>query len=144
MMQDEQLVKIKEFIKEKHRGQVDKSGFLYTGHLFRVANKAGWHNRTLYMIGLLHDVVEDTDATVEDVRALAGDRVALAVDAMTRREGEPYFDYIKRLKANEDAVEVKKYDLVDNMNLSRIPEPTNKDLDRVKKYADAYKILIDK
>ena len=54
-----------------------------------------------------------------------------------------YMDYIERICENPLAVQVKYADLQDNMDLNRIPEPTEKDLARLEKYKLA-KVRIEK
>ena len=60
---------------------------------------------------------------------------------LTKKEGECYFDYIERVKQNDIAREVKLADLEDNMNLNRIQNVTQKDIQRVEKYKKAKRIL---
>jgi hypothetical protein len=96
-----------------HAGQVDKLGHPYLDHLLHVAGllRQEGCEVAVQIIGLLHDAVEDTDLTLDAIRAAFGDRVAAGVDAMTRREGEDYFaTYLPRLMANPDAREVKLRD----------------------------------
>ena len=89
----------------------------------------------------MHDVVEDTDATVEQIRELFGFEVAEAVAVMTHKKGVSYFDYIREIKKNPIARKVKMADLSHNMDVSRLPIITDADWSRVKKYKKAFDIL---
>jgi (p)ppGpp synthase/HD superfamily hydrolase len=88
---------------------------------------------------ILHDVVEDTDWTLEHLRAEGfSEAVLAAVDSLTHREGEEYFAYVARAGANSLARKVKLADLEDNMNVMRLAEVRDKDLERVRKYHKAW------
>lgn len=118
-----------------HGHQVDKTGEPYMGHVTRVASAAMRHapvhsamGQKLYIVGLLHDTVEDTDGrelSPEEVKVVIlehqGEEIAQAVEAMTHDhwKSEPYADYIERVKANTLATEVKLEDLRDNFNPDR-------------------------
>ncbi|HUO03827.1 MAG TPA: HD domain-containing protein [Candidatus Binataceae bacterium] len=94
------------------------------------------------IVGVLHDVVEDTDITLEDIRKIFGDEIAAAVDAMTRRKdaGEEYFDYVRRAIENPIARRVKQEDL--NDNLSRVALLPKSDQDVfAEKYRQALAIV---
>ena len=98
---------------EAHRAQVDKNGEPYILHPLRVMMNV---SRPLQVIAVLHDVVEDSDSYgLGDVLALFGEDVRDAVDALTRREGERYEDFIRRCKANRAARHVKIADIRDNL-----------------------------
>src|SRR5215216_3018494 len=82
-----------------HRGQVDRGGQPYILHPLRIMTKLD--TNTERIIGVLHDVVEDTDITLDDLRQMGyPDAVVDAVDALSRREGETYAAFIQRLKPN--------------------------------------------
>ena len=87
---------------------------------------------------VLHDVIEDTDITLEDLRA-AGfkEKILNALDALTKHKNKTYDDFINRVMQNQLACHVKLADLSDNMNLSRIPNPSEQDYQRVEKYSIA-------
>lgn len=101
---------------EAHRGQVDKAGEAYILHplrvMFRVRDQG--HRVEVQTAAVLHDVVEDTAVTLEDIAALSPE-VATLVDAVTRRHGESYEDFIRRAGENPEARAVKVADLEDNM-----------------------------
>lgn len=123
-----------------HEGQVDKAGCDYIEHPKMVASNFTDENRII--VALLHDVMEDTFVSEETIRNLFGDEIADACMAMTHFDGEPYLDYVRRAIQNPIARDVKRADLDNNMDLSRLPVVTQKDLDRLeKKYKPALELL---
>ena len=123
----------------EHTGQVDKAGKPYYLHPLAVAD--GVDTEDCKIVALLHDTLEDTALQYETVQNLFGQEVADAVLAMTHSDGEDYFDYVRRVKENPIAREVKRSDLRHNMDLSRLKNVTESDLARVEKYKKALKIL---
>lgn len=124
-----------------HEGQTDKAGKDYFLHPRRVADK--FSDYTLKTIAILHDTLEDTWVTEELLRKLFPGFICDAVVALTRKSDESYGEYIKRLSCNPGARKVKIADLEDNLNLSRLKEITDEDLERAKKYAKWRNWLID-
>ena len=123
-----------------HKGQKDKAGIDYFTHPEAVA--AMLETPEEKTVGYLHDTVEDTDVTVEEIRAVFGDEIADAVALMTHTDGVTYMDYVKEIGKNPLARKVKLADLTHNMDISRIPNPTQRDYDRIeKKYKPAYVYL---
>ncbi|MEV0678148.1 phosphohydrolase [Actinosynnema sp. NPDC050436] len=124
-----------------HDGQVDKSGEPYIGHPLRVMGRvAGEHAR---MAAVLHDVVEDTGVTAEDLTA-AGcpEAVVGTVLALTHRSGESQDDYLRRVAADPVAVVVKRADIADNTSPPRIAVLDHPTQDRLlAKYARALTLL---
>lgn len=121
-----------------HKGQKDKGGSPYILHPAWVA--ANVEGEAAKCVAWLHDVVEDTDFTFEDIECLELPKgVPEAVRAITKRDGEDYADYMFRVKENPLATYVKLADLKHNMNVARFTaEPTKKDLKRIKKYEHAF------
>ncbi len=115
-----------------HDGQYDKGGSPYILHPLAVMNLLSNENERI--LALLHDTVEDTDVTNEEVREGFGDVIADALDCLTHRKNETYEEYIDRVASNPLSVDVKLADLRHNMDLSRIPDPTEKDWERIRKY----------
>ena len=116
-----------------HEGQVDKGGKPYIGHPLRVMNALETFEEKI--IAVLHDAVEDSDLTLEDLKVAGfSNTVILAIDAITKREGEQLNDYLKRVMGNEIALRVKIADMTDNMDISRISNPTEKDRERIRIY----------
>lgn len=129
-----------QYATEKHMGQVDRAGVPYVEHPRAVAGMLD--GETERIVAWLHDTVEDTDATIDEIRRLFGDEVAVAVDHLTHRKGEPYMNYIRRVKENELARKVKLADLEHNMDLSRLPVVTSADALRCVKYCQAKQLLM--
>ena len=126
--------------RKAHAGQVDKAGEDYFNHPKRVADN--FYEDNDIIVALLHDVIEDTDITLEHLKKEGfNDDILTALDAMTKREGESYDLFIERVKDNPIALKVKMADLRDNMDILRLPELTEKDLQRIAKYHKAYKYL---
>lgn len=123
-----------------HDGQVDKSGLPYITHPERVAARLS--SPEAQVVGWLHDTVEDTPLSLDEIEARFGPETAAAVDAISRRDGETWDDYIDRVKQNPIARRVKVSDLIDNSNLSRLPRVTMKDVQRQAKYNRALETLL--
>ena len=123
-----------------HQGQVDKGGYPYIGHPAAVASMVEGEYETA--VAWLHDTVEDTDMTLDRLREEGfPEEIIRAVDAMTRREGEPRGEYLERVKADPIARKVKLADLRHNSDISRIPEPREKDYRRVENYQKEIEFL---
>lgn len=131
----------KALAEKAHAGQFDRAGLPYVGHPMRVAGRM--QTPETQVVGWLHDTVEDTAVTLKDIEAAFGPETAAAVDAISRREGEKWRDYLVRVKANPTATAVKLSDLIDNSNLSRLPTVTLRDVKRQKRYNKALKYLMD-
>ena len=123
-----------------HAGQTDKAGLPYVTHPQRVAERMDTPEEQV--VGWLHDTVEDTGLTLREIELQFGPETAAAVDAISRREGEDWDDYLKRARNNPVARRVKISDLIDNSNLSRIPRVTMRDVDRQKKYNKALRYMM--
>jgi hypothetical protein len=90
-------------------------------------------------VALLHDVVEDTGRTLDDLRNLGySDEVVAALGCVTKREGETYEDFVERVASNPIARRVKLADLEDNMDLRRLTAIQPKDVDRLNRYLRAW------
>jgi (p)ppGpp synthase/HD superfamily hydrolase len=123
-----------------HAGQVDKAGAPYILHPLRMMLAV--RSPEERMAAVLHDVVEDSTVSLEQLRAEGFPAaVVAAVEALTKREGEAYEAFIRRVAPNALAREVKLADLRDNSDLSRIAEPTEKDRARIEKYRRAMATL---
>ena len=125
---------------EAHKDQVDKSGLPYVFHPFHLAEQMQDEKTTI--VALLHDVVEDTDYTLEDLRAMGfGDVVMEALSYMTHDPAVPYMEYVARIRKNDIARTVKLADLRHNSDITRLDSIDQKALDRVAKYAQAIRLL---
>ena len=119
-----------------HSDQVDKAGEPYILHPLRVMLSLSRNQDRICAV--LHDIIEDTDVTIEELKNLGfPEDILEAIMLLTKQEGESYEDFITRLLPNPIACRVKLADLNDNMNLSRITSPDEKDLERIKKYEAA-------
>lgn len=125
-----------------HEGQVDKTGQPYIGHPLRVMNMGISDNEKI--VGVLHDVIEDSDWTFEQLIAEGfSTEVIAALRCVTKlSENEPYDKFIQRVKKNPLAVKVKINDLTDNMDIRRLAYISEKDVKRLRKYLKAYKLLL--
>lgn len=130
-----------EIATEAHRGQLDKAGNEYIGHPLRVM--AMGQSVEEKIVGVLHDVVEDSAWTFEQLAAEGfSAEIVEALRCVTKlSENEPYDKFISRIKGNPLAVAVKLNDLTDNMDIRRLPYLSDKDVKRLKKYLKAYKQL---
>lgn len=125
---------------EAHKEQTDKSGLPYVFHPFHLAEQMPDENTTV--TALLHDVVEDTQYTLDDLRELGfPDAVLDAVALMTHDESVPYLAYVANMKSNPIARTVKLADLRHNSDLSRLDEADAAALKRVEKYRRAMALL---
>ena len=137
---NQQYIKALDLASLKHREQKDKAGMPYFGHIARVSNacKTG----PAKVVALLHDIIEDTDVTSEQLEeAGMSEFVIKAVLCLTRKNDEPYEDYIRRAAKNPIAREVKIADLEDNMDVRRLENVTEDDFKRMDKYLNAWKYL---
>ena len=133
------LNKAIEIAAKAHAGQLDKGGKPYILHPLRVMmNFCADDDENAQICAVLHDVVEDTAITLDDLRFEGfSEEIIAALGCLTKRDGESYDDFISRILTNQLACKVKNGDLADNMDLTRIPNPTEKDKERIKKYRDA-------
>lgn len=126
-----------------HSGQYDKAGKPYILHPLRVMLNVNG-GLVEQCVAVLHDIIEDTSITANDLLDMGfSDEIVNAVTLLTKTSEEDYMQYIIRLKNNPIACAVKLADLADNMDISRIPNPTEKDLARLEKYKKARSILLE-
>lgn len=125
---------------DRHAGQVDKAGQPYILHVLRVM--LAMDNETDMIVAALHDTVEDTGLELITIQRHYGNEIAGAVDALTRRPGETYSEFVARCGGNPIAIRVKLADLADNMRLDRLETVTEDDRARVAKYEKARTRLI--
>jgi len=93
-------------------------------------------------VAVLHDVVEDSDWTIEALKEEGfPSSVLLALEALTKRPGEDRITAAHRAAANQLARAVKLADNAENSDLSRITNPSAKDLERLEQYRQVRKIL---
>ena len=125
---------------EAHKGQKDKYGAPYSLHPLRVMVRVNSEEEKI--VAILHDVVEDTDWTFDDLRKEGfSAEIIDALDCVTKREGEAYEDFVNRSATNSLARRVKLADLEDNMDIRRLETVTPKDMERLNKYLRAWRYL---
>ena len=138
---DEKLLALAIMIATKaHDGQFDKAGKPYILH--HLAVMAQMDTLESKIVAVLHDAIEDSDLKITDlVQQGFPDFIIKAIAAITKLVGEPYEDYILRVKSNPIAYKVKIADVTHNMDLSRIANPTEKDFQRLEKYQNVLQEL---
>ena len=125
---------------EAHKNQVDKSGLPYVFHPFHLAEQMKDELPTV--VALLHDVVEDTSYTLDDLRKMGFPEAVLdALTLLTHTDDTPYLDYVARLKSNSIARAVKLADLRHNSDLTRLNHVDDRAIKRVEKYQKAIALL---
>ncbi|MCW6665483.1 GTP pyrophosphokinase [Aerococcaceae bacterium NML191219] len=123
-----------------HAGQVDKAGKDYIEHPIYVSSLVD--SPEAKAVALLHDVLEDSDFTAEDLLVAGLPReIVEAVEILTKQSGESYDEYLSKIKRNDLARVVKIADLTHNSDLTRLHEVTQQDLDRQEKYREAIMFL---
>ena len=127
---------------EAHKNQVDKSEMPYVFHPFHLAEQMGTEETTI--VALLHDVIEDTNYTIDDVRKMGFPEIVIdALVLMTHDESVPYMEYVKQIKKNSIAKAVKLADLKHNSDLSRLNVVDEKAVARAEKYRQAIQLLTE-
>lgn len=127
---------------DAHKEQVDKSGLPYVFHPVHLAEQMNDEDSTV--VALLHDVVEDSEYMLKDIRAMGfAENILEAIALMTHEPGVDYFDYVRRIRNHPIACKVKLADLRHNSDLSRLDVVDQKALERVEKYRVAMKILLE-
>lgn len=134
------LKKALEIAKIAHAGQVDKGGQPYIRHPVTVSKMV--KGQRAKAVALLHDVCEDSDVTLEDLKAAGFSKpVIAAVDAITKRKGERYRHYLMRVKQNRLATRVKIADARHNSDVSRISDYSTADVARSERYQNTIVFL---
>ncbi len=135
-----------EIITRLFNDKTDKGGFPYIVHLLKVYE--GVSNYTEKICALLHDVVEDTSVTYDDLKDIGySEDIINILTILTKVKGEDYRSYIDRIiKSNNlHAINIKLADLRHNMDITRIKNPTGNDYERIsKRYEPAYQKLLNK
>ncbi len=127
---------------EAHKDQYDKGGVPYIFHPYHLAEQLDEEHEIC--VALLHDVVEDTELTLDDIKA-AGfpEDVVEAVLLLTRTKDVDYMDYVRKIKTNAIAKKVKLLDLAHNSDPSRLVKGKPKSESLMEKYAKAKAILLE-
>ena len=142
----ELIYKSLEIVNKVFNEKCDKGGFPYIIHLLKVYSGVSDYNEKV--CALLHDVIEDTDVTYDDLRDVGyGEEVIEILTILTKLKGEDYRVYIDRIidSGNIHAMNIKLSDLRHNMDSSRIKNPTQNDYERItKRYEPAYEKISNK
>lgn len=125
---------------DAHKEQVDKSGMPYVFHPFHLAEQMT--DEVTTVVALLHDIVEDTNTTFEDLEKYGfGEDIITALKLLTHNDDTPYMDYVAEIKTSKTATAVKLADLKHNSDLTRLSVVDEKALKRKEKYEKAIKFL---
>lgn len=123
----------------EHLGVKDKGGHAYILHCMRIAMRLRTSDEELMSIAILHDVIEDSKVTFEDlINEGFTQRVVDGLKLLTHQKGVSYDDYIDAMRGNRDALRVKREDLRDNSDITRLKGVTEKDLKRMEKYQRSF------
>ena len=126
--------------KEAHAGQVDKAEKDYILHPMTVASYMD--TDTEKAIAYLHDVLEDTNVTVDALRNIFPNEIVDTLITLTHEQNESYSDYIQRVSKSKLAKKVKVADLLHNLDITRIKQPTKQDYERLEKHKKAILYLV--
>jgi (p)ppGpp synthase/HD superfamily hydrolase len=125
---------------DAHKEQVDKSALPYVFHPFHLAEQMT--DEVTTVVALLHDIVEDTNTTFEDLEKYGfGEEIITALKLLTHNDDTPYMDYVAEIKTSRTATAVKLADLKHNSDLTRLSVVDEKALKRKEKYEKAIKFL---
>lgn len=125
---------------QAHKGQVDKGGNPYILHPLAVMNRVETIEEKI--VAVLHDVVEDTEVTIDQLRETGfSEEILEAINLLTKAKEDSYEEFIEKTLKNRIARNVKIADIKENMNLSRIQDPSEQDYMRLEKYKRALERL---
>lgn len=134
------LAKAIQIASKAHENQVDKANKPYILHPLRLMMKL--ENIDEQIVAVLHDVIEDSDTTLSDLRNSGfSEEIINAIDALTKKPGLDYQNYLEIISKNTLSRNVKIEDIKDNLNLTRLKNINDKDLERAQKYHKALKFL---
>ena len=122
-----------------HMGQFDYFGIPYIFHPIHLAEQMDTEQECV--VAILHDVVEDTDVTIEELEKDFPIEIINAIKLLTHDKSVDYMEYIRYIKKNPLATKVKLADLTHNSDLTRLNEITDKDIRRTEKYKKAIEFL---
>ena len=141
MIYTEQTKKALKLCFKAHKNQTDKSGMPYVFHPFHLAEQMTDELTTI--VALLHDVAEDNKKyPLKKLRKMGfPSEVIEALTLLTHKKTVPYMEYVARIKQTPISTAVKLADLRHNSDLTRLDNPSDKDLARVEKYRKAIRLL---
>lgn len=135
-----------EFAKKKHEGQFRDEGVPYFEHIKGVMeiliNETNTYDDIVLTIAALHDVLEDTDCTYEELEKIFGSNIAGSVNLLTRKEGQSFDEYAKNIFENEDYPYVRKVKLADRLHNLRCLPKTNNSQKIIKKVKETERCII--
>lgn len=127
---------------EKFQGVFDKGGRPYILHCLWVMDRVRHLGDDFMIIAVLHDIIEDTDVTVQDLIDMKFNPIVItAIDMLTKKPGQTYPEYIELVKGNYITKEIKLRDIEHNSKITRLKGIRDKDILRAKKYHEAYLYL---
>lgn len=137
---DQLYVLARKIATKAHRGQLDKGGNPYIEHPIAVADSLEPIEHKI--VALLHDVLEDGTLTESDLKNYGfTDRIVKSISILTKKDAMDYEEYLSYIRADRNAWHVKIADIKHNMDISRIPNPTEDDYARLEKYKKALSYL---
>lgn len=140
MIYTELTIKAMKLAYDAHHGQLDKSGVPYIFHPFHIAEQM--NDEYTVCVALLHDIVEDTEVTIEELEKIFPPEVTEAVHLLTHNKELPYSEYVLNIRRSPLAVKVKLADIEHNSDFSRLTDASPADIERLrKKYEEAKLIL---
>jgi (p)ppGpp synthase/HD superfamily hydrolase len=122
-----------------HKEQYDKGNYPYVFHPYHVAEQMNTEEEII--VALLHDVVEDTNITIEDLSKEGFNSNIIEALKLLTKKTDNYEEYISKISTNSLAKKIKLIDLKHNMDITRIPNPQEKDYKRIEQYKKAIEIL---
>ena len=125
---------------DAHNGQFDRSGLPYIFHPYHIAEKMD--DELSVCVALLHDIVEDTPVTIDELEKEFPVEVTEAVLLLTHEKETPYLEYICNIKASPLALKVKLADLEHNSDFTRIPNASYEDIERLRKKYESAKLIL--
>jgi (p)ppGpp synthase/HD superfamily hydrolase len=128
-----------DLINREFENKFDKGGKPYIDHLHRVSNNCITNEQKI--VGLLHDLLEDTNYSIDKLKTLFSDEIVESVILLTKSKNGDYQEYLNKIYKNELAKYVKLRDLEDNLNILRLKEFKQEDFIRLEKYFKAHKFL---
>ncbi len=139
MIYTEKIKKAAVIAYKAHEGKFDKGGYPYIMHPIHLAEQMDTEDEII--TALLHDVIEDSNITIEELETEFSENIVNAVNLLTKNDCN-YFEYINNIKKHGGiALKVKIADIKHNMNRQRIIEMTDKDVERLKKYKNSLDLL---
>lgn len=138
MRKGEMLSRMIVLATERHAGQYDRGGVPYILHPLTVMHRLRTDDEELQTIAVGHDLLEDTATTADELLAMFTARVVRGIVALTKYKGQDEDEYRRQVKANIDAVRVKREDLRHNSDIRRLKGVRPKDIERMVRYHEFY------